>query len=296
MPRSTTRRRILTALLIPAVRFTTAGILFAHDFWIVPDAFQIAPGGSLDVRGQTGTTFPISQSAVAPERVAEARLVGASSDEPLGDLTISGKSLLIRHRPTTSGQRIVAVALMSRSARTTPERLQRYIALEGAPELAERYAREGGYPTTDSVTQISVKFAKTIVEVGRGGPRAFTKVVGHGLELVPVNDPAKLRLSDTLRVRLLYHGQPVAAAHLHAGAAPAGITAQSDSAQAAGRKPKDVVAETGRDGVALIPLAEPGIWNVRTLHGSPAPASPGTDPGAWEVFFATLVFGVGTRD
>lgn len=276
-PRSL-RRRALRGGAVAAALLLSATALAAHDFWIVPTAFSVRAGETLEINGQTGTSFPSSVSAVAPERVAEARLVGASSDERIADLSVREKSLVLRHRPTTAGQRIVAVALASRAARTTPERLQRYIALEGAPELAERYAREGAYPRTDSLTQTSAKFAKTVVQVGRRGPRAFARVVGHPLELVPVNDPAALRAGDTLVVRLLYRGRPVAGAHLHAGAAP------RDSAHAATRK--DLSLTTNTDGVARVPLGEAGLWNVRSLHGAPAPGS----TGEWEVFFATLVF------
>ena len=119
---SRTRRWAAPVLAGIAIALT-AGILSAHDFWIVPDAFQVAAGGTLDVRGQTSTRFPTSLSAVTPERVAEARLIGASTDERLTEISTSGKSLLIRHRPTTPGQRIVAVALVARSTRATPERL-----------------------------------------------------------------------------------------------------------------------------------------------------------------------------
>ena len=284
--------RLAPAGLAALALVVTAGALFAHDFWIVPDAFQVTPGGTIEIRGQTSVKFPTSQAAVTPARVAEARLVGANSDERLTDLTTRGKSLLIRHRPTTAGQRIVAVALTPLSARTTPERLQRYIALEGAPELAERYAREGAYPKSDSVTQMSAKFAKTLVEVGRDGPRAFDKTVGHALELVPVNDPSLLHAGDTLVVRLVYRGQPVPGAHLHAGAAAHGVTATSDSAQAAVPAPEGISAETGADGTARIVLGEHGLWNVRTLHAAPT-AEAGA--GTWEVYFATFVFAVSAK-
>lgn len=52
---------------------------------------------------------------------------------------------------------------------------------------------------------------------------------------------------------------------------------------------KDITAETGPDGTARIPVGEHGLWNVRALHAAVAPDGPG---GAWEVFFATLVFAV----
>jgi ketosteroid isomerase-like protein len=60
------------------------------------------------VRGQTSVKFPTSGSAVAPERVAEAKLIGASGEERIADLSVSSESLLFRHRPTTAGQRVPA--------------------------------------------------------------------------------------------------------------------------------------------------------------------------------------------
>lgn len=273
--------RLIGGLGSAALLLAGAGVLSAHDFWIVPTGFSVTPGATFEVEGRTSTSFPSSLSAVAPDRVTEARVIGATSDEHITDLSTRDKALVLRHRPTTAGQRVIAVALATRSARTTPARLQRYIALEGAPELAARYARDGAYPKADSVTQVSAKFAKTIVEVGAGGSRAFARTAGHPLEFVPVNDPAALRSGDTLVVRLLYRGEPLGGAHLHAG------TAARDSAHAATRK--DVSATTGADGVARIPIPEGGLWNVRSVHGAPTPDR----TGLWEVYFATLVFAVG---
>jgi ketosteroid isomerase-like protein len=95
---------------------------------------------------------------------------------------------------------------------------------------------------------------------------------------VPLHDPAALRAGDTLRVRLLYNGRPLAAMHLHAGTAP-------DSGG-----PKDLSLETNGEGIAFIPVASTGLWNVRTLHIVPATARSGAD---WDAHFATLVFAVG---
>ena len=289
------RRPWTRTLAATAALALAAGALAAHDFWIVPGAFALAPGDMLEIRGQTSTRFPTSVSAVVPERLADARIVSASGEDRLTDFSVSGTSLVIRHRPTSPGQLIVAVGLVPRSARTTPARLKNYIALEGAPQLAERYEREGLYPRTDSLTQTSSKFAKTMVEVGRGGPRAFARAVGHPLELVPVNDPAMLRAGDTLVVRLLYRGQPVAGAHLHGSPAPAGLTVTSDTAQARVATWNDVAAETGPDGTARMALATSGLWNVRGLHAAPVtPASSSSLP-EWEALFVTLVFNVSAR-
>ncbi|MEW5916548.1 MAG: DUF4198 domain-containing protein [Gemmatimonadota bacterium] len=274
------RRALAAACLAGILLLVSTVALSAHDFWIVPNAFVIAPGGALEVRGQTGTRFPTSTSAVVPDRVAEARVVGATDDERITDLSVKDSSLMLRHKPATPGQRVIAVALVARASRTTPANLKRYIALEGNRELAERYERDGAYPKTASVTQRAAKYAKTIVEIGRGGPRAFARTVAHALEFVPVNDPSTLHAGDSLAVRLLFRAQPVAGAHLHAGVAPAPNAAQDE---------KDLSVVTGSDGVAKIPLQRAGLWNARTLHAAPA----GGSSAEWEVAFATLVFQVG---
>src|SRR5581483_10523485 len=154
-------RRLTAAVGIATVATAvSAATLAAHDFWLVPNALAFASGTPVEVLGQSGTMFPTSSGPTQPAQVAEARILGRTSDQKVGDLSVSGRSLMLRHKPSAAGQYVVAVALTPRDARTTPARLQRYLALEGAPELAARYEQEGRYPKADSITQMSAKYAK----------------------------------------------------------------------------------------------------------------------------------------
>lgn len=278
------RRPALRAGAALIAVLATAAALFAHDFWLVPDAFRVTPGGWIEVRGQTSSRFPTSESAVALDRVADARVISAASEEVIRNLSHSGTSLVLRSRPATPGQRIVAVRLHPRSVRESPESFRRYLELEGAPEALERYGREGLLPRTDSVTRRYAKYAKTFVEVGQRGPRAWERVAGHPLEIVPLADPSTVPLGDTLAVRLLYRGRPLAGARLHAGAAP-----RSGGTRLAG---EDSHLETDREGVARLFINCIGLWNVRTLQIVPADAGSGAD---WDVHWATIVFEVPQR-
>lgn len=271
------RRVPLLAGLLVALGATA---LWAHDFWLVPDAFSIVPGGEFTVRGQTSSKFPTSESAVAIDRIASAVLIDANATTPLQNLSHSGTSLVIRQSVSRAiGQRIVAVALHPRLVRESPESFRRYLVLEGAPEALERYQREGRLPV-DSVTRRYAKYAKTLVEVGRGGPGAFDRIVGHPAELVPLVDPRGLAVGDSLPVRLLFRGQPVAGAKLHAGAA------------AGDRDPEELVLATDAAGVIRIPLVRSGLWNSRGIHIVPADPGSGAD---WDVHWVTLVFQVAGR-
>lgn len=269
--------RVIAGMMLLAASLGALRAAQAHDFWLVPDAFQIADGMQLSVRGQTSSNFPTSESAVTPERVTEARVIGASDDVRVTDVGTSGTSLLLRNRPRGAGQRIVAVSLAPRLVRASGPEFRRYMELEGAAELAKRYEREGILPKTDSITRRYAKYAKTIVEVGSGGARAYSIVVGQPAEFVPLSDPGALRAGDTLRIRLVYAGVPLSAAHVEAGLAPAGGSRI------------DLALETDANGIVRVPVGRAGLWNVRSLHIVPAPHGSGAD---WDSHFVTFVFRV----
>jgi ketosteroid isomerase-like protein len=253
--------------------------LEGHDFWLVPNAFTITTGNQVEVRGQTSSRFPTSEAAVGPERVADARILSATQEARIRDLSVSGTSLRIRHRPASAGQRIVAVTLHPRAVRESAEGFRRYLVLEGAPEALERYEREGILPT-DSITRRYAKYAKTLVEVGNRGPRAFSRVAGHPAEFVPLIDPSVLSAGDTLPVRLLYRGQPLSGVHVHAGSVRSASSTDEE---------RVVTLTTDSEGTARVPIDRSGLWNVRALHVVPSDPGSGAD---WDTHWVTVVFGV----
>lgn len=254
-----------------------SAVAWAHDFWLVPDAFEIAERAELRVRGQTSSRFPTSESAVAPDRIAEARIIGATDEERITGLSTSGTSLVLRHRPAQAGQRVIVASIAPRSVRAAGREFKRYMELEGAADLAAKYERQGLLPKADSITRRYSKYAKTIVEVGREGPRAFSRVAGQVAEFVPLRDPAALRAGDTLPIRLLYRGRPLGDTHVHAG-----------PAADAGAAP-DLSLATDADGTVHLPVISAGLWNIRTIHIVPSPPGSGAD---WDSHFVSFVFRV----
>lgn len=270
----------LTAGLIVAVSAADA-----HDFWLVPDAFQVARRGEIVIRGQTSSRFPTSESAVALDRIAEALLIGPGGQQPISEMSHRGKSLVLKRKPSAAGQHLVAVKLLPRNARETVAGFRRYLELEGAPAARERIDREGLLEGKDSVTRRYAKYAKTFVQVGSRGPRVFDRVVGHPLEFVPLGDPARVVRGDTLPLRVLYRGAPQPGLHVHAGAAD--WPSSPDSAIRASARLEDVALVSDDSGVIKVPVTRIGIWNVRAIQVHQAPAGSGAD---WDTHWATLVF------
>lgn len=265
-------RRAFLGATIAAL--STAAGLAAHDFWLVPEFFRVPTGWDLHVAAQTGMEFPESESAVSPERIAEAKLVAASGSVAVERAAQVGRSLMLEARPTAAGQWWVAVALHPRAIRLTAEQFNDYLAHEGLPHvLAERKAQ--GLAQRDAHERYT-KFAKALVQAGEGGAPVFSRPVGHAIEFVPLNDPLALHAGEELAARLLFRGQPLAGAVVFAGRAGAGAgpTAQ---------------ATTDAGGVARFPLYVPGRWYLKAIHMLRAPEGSGFDYESW---WATLSFEV----
>ena len=286
-PRS---RIVATTITATAAVLVFFAIAEAHDFWLIPDPFRVASGAQVEIYGQTSSRFPTSESAVSPDRVADARILGATASERIANLSQRGTSLVFRHRPQSAGQRVVAVALHPRSVRESAASFRRYLELEGAPEALARVDREGLLRGRDSVTRRYAKYAKTVVEVGTGSARAFARVAEHPLEFVPERDPAAIRPGDTLVVRLLYRGRPLANARVHAGSVPA---AEGRPRLDASSASPDLHLTSGSDGRLGVPVATGGLWNIRALHVVQADPGSGAD---WDTHWATFVFAVDARD
>lgn len=282
------RGRLFLTMAVPAVPavtiLTLAGTLAAHDFWLVPNAFQVSPGGAVEVLGQTSSRFPTSESAVAVDRVADARLLGASSESAVTALDVTGKSLRLRARPEAAGQYVVAASLHWRAVRESAESFRRYLRLEGAPAALEQIEREGLLAGRDSITRRYAKYAKTLVQVGRGGAHAFARRAGHPLEFLPASNPLAARPGDTLVFSLTFGGKPLAGVKVHASAVdwapPASMAAPKVTAG-------DVELVSAADGTIRVPVSAAGLWNLRTIHVARSPAGVQAD---WDAYWATLVF------
>ncbi len=282
-------RTLLAVACLVGLATTSA---FADDFWLVPNAFHVATGSELVVRGQTSSRFPSSRVAVTPDRLAEVVRLAAEGATPITSATVDGPSLVLRDRPEAAGQYAIAVTIHPRSLRESAAGFRRYLAAEGAAAALARLEREDLLRGRDSVTRRYAKYAKTYVEVGRGGPRAFMRIAGHPLELVPLRDPSSLRPGDTLAVRVLFRGAPLAGVVVHHDIAA--FDASRGAPPSAGHEtPAEASSHrTDAAGVVQVPIPGVGMWSVRTIHVEQAAPGSGAD---WDTHWATIVFGVGAR-
>ncbi|ACA18814.1 putative ABC-type Co2+ transport system, periplasmic component [Methylobacterium sp. 4-46] len=227
----------------------------AHDLWLTLSTPEAGP--------QVRVNFGSPRQRLAPAKPKVIDLQAITPDQTVSlvaPLTPSPPEVppaLVAALPTKAARTLLAatydsgywVTLMDGSGRNTSRRL--------VPD-----ARDSRW---------AVRFAKAAL-----GPAApWSKVVGHTLEIVPLEVPAAT--AGAIRVRVLFRSEPLAGAVVNYGEGSADL----DPAQA----PRVL---TDAEGVATVPIRKAGAQLITARHSVSPSATP--DLADRDEYSATFAF------
>jgi hypothetical protein len=164
--------------------------------------------------------------------------------------------------------------------------------LQANSAVRVRLATSEEFPTSDSPADVSRaargqtdspgreryrKITKGVLCVGETRDSLYAQPEGLWLEVVPEQSPCRLKAGDTLGVRILFEGRPLAGTHVSAGYK--------------GTKGHQypVTVKTDTAGRAEVKLTRAGAWFIRAHHIVPTREDREAD---WESAFSTLTFEV----
>lgn len=267
--------RFWVALLLSLVG---AGAAAAHDFWIQPANFRIAPGGTTSVAILVG-----HGPARQPWVLRLNRVVGLISVAPDGRRTNHSGTLrqgTYAPDPTVTlgmpGTHVVAFENTPTTNSLPADRFNDYVRAEGIRPIAEWRVRTGAgdQPGRERYS----RRAKALVRVGPLGaarPSQATRPVGLTLEIVPEIDPYAPGNARMLPVRIIYQGRFVAGAFVK-------LTNLDSDAQPVATRVTD------GNGRTLFPLPHQGRWQLNVVWSRPLSGDPEAD---FETVFSSLTFG-----
>jgi len=241
----------------------------SHDFWIEPSSFHPAAGSELAVSLRVGEHFRGEPVPRVDPRIVKFVLSSASGDTPIGGFPGTDPAGLVR--VSTPGLSVIGYRSQRSSITLEPEKFEKYLADEGLDHVLEmRKARgEHGKPGTE----VYSRCAKSLVAVNGTGESGFDRALGFTVEIVAESNPTKLHAGDTMRVRILQEGKPLAGALVKA------IALEDPD--------NTISARSGKDGRVSLRLPRKGVWLVKAVHMVPAPKETGAD---WESLWALLTF------
>lgn len=266
------RRTLGIALALLLVVVTA---LAAHDLFLKPTAFFLAPNTASQARIVNGT-FTRSENSITWDRVRDVSIVGPAgrSRPDASAWSDKGDTSVLRFTTGAPGTYVLGVSTLPRELRLEAKEFNAYLEIDGVPDvLAAR--RESG-EITKAARERYQKHIKAMVQVGDTRSDAYATALGYPAELIPLANPYALESGAPLRLRVLVDGQPVANQYVvsggrtAAGARIAAVGYRSDSA-----------------GIVHIPIRAPGQWYVKFIHMAKAASDTTID---YESKWASLVF------
>ncbi|BBO75323.1 ABC transporter [Desulfosarcina widdelii] len=223
----------LIALLATLIFFATP--VLAHDLWITIDNYQADQNKAVTGTVFSSHYFPAPASdATPPERMD--RFFFISPEGQQTNAVNSGKGIYRSNAPLKKTGTYVAVALPLNTFFTkTPEGYQR-----------GKSRKDVKNPIVCSYSQ---KFAKAVFSVGKPGGDAYSKPMGHAMEIIPLKDPSSIETGDVLPVKVLMEGKPL---RTFVYGTYAGFAENRDTFA--------YTTRANKEGIAEIKMIHDGVW------------------------------------
>lgn len=242
------------SLLALAMVLIVATVVAAHDLFIKPATFFVAPNSDSRAYVVNGT-FTRSENSITFDRVADASVVGPAARTRLdaSGWSDAGDTSVVRFRTGDAGTYVLGVSTLPRVLSLEGKDFNEYLASDGVPDVLAARRRDGELDR--AVRERYHKHVKALVQVGDTRSAHFGTALGYPAELVPLENPYVLQRGATLPLRTLVDGKPVANQYVVVGGrTPRGARIAQASYRSDG------------DGVVRVPLRSAGHWYVKFIH------------------------------
>jgi uncharacterized GH25 family protein len=261
--------------LVAILLMISAAVLLAHDLFLKLDNYFVPPNTAVRVAVLNGT-FSKSEGAVSPDRLLDLSMVGPMERRaiPRESWKPSGDTTWLSVQTGAPGTYVIGASLSPRQIALSAEEFNGYLKEDGIPDVLDARTRAGELGR--AARERYQKHVKAILQVGNLRTRAFEVVLGYPAEIVPLTNPYLTIVGDTLAVRCLVDGQPVAQQLVIAGG-------ERDTTGI-----PETRVRTAADGVARVVIRAPGKWYVKFIHMVPVQG----DSVNYESKWATVTFQV----
>ena len=199
-------KKILTAVLLNLMLFVS---VFGHDLFLKLDSYFVRVNQKVSISVLNGT-FQESEGAVAFARLTDMSVVspsGTVSHPVEKDLTKNETTAFLNVTPTEAGNYIAGLSTMWRESALPAAEFNKYLPAEGIPDILENRRRDGEL-NKDARYRYS-KYVKTIFQAGNKTTDNYKSILGYAVEMVPQQNPYKLKKGGTLDILCLKEGKPL---------------------------------------------------------------------------------------
>lgn len=280
--RSCSQRLRIVALVAILVIFLAAGSAWAHDLFLKLDAYLLSPNSAVTIALYNGT-FVQSENTIARDRMLDVSIVGPDDTVVHPDTTQwrdQDQTTMLEFRTGEPGTYVVGVSTAPRMIKLTGEEFNEYLEHDGILDHLE--LRHANSTLNEPASERYSKHVKAVFQVGDVQSSAYNYRLGYPIEIVPLNNPYRLTVDDSLHILVLLRDAPLGRQLVYASY-EGHYRRNADEGYA-----EAVHTRTDAAGMATIPLVAAGQWYVRLIHMEELDEPDVTHESNW----ATLTFAV----
>jgi uncharacterized GH25 family protein len=263
-------RSLLVATLLAA-----AAPAFAHDFWLRPEAFAVAPGQPLGLAIQIGHGREVDSWAFGWDRLHSFTSIG-----PAGVRDQQAALAPAAHAPDAAatvtlaepGTHMLVVESYHSRSDLPGDKFTAYAELEGLTAAIK--ARKAAGTTEAPGRELYSRRAKALVQVGKT-LSDVTRPIGLTLEIVPGRNPYAPSTDNRFPVQILFQGRPLAGALVDLTALDLGTEPFQPQ-------------RTDAQGGASFEIPRDGAWKINVIWARPMT---GHADAEFDTVFSSLTFG-----
>ena len=232
----------------------TALSVFAHDLFLKPTSYFVKVNEKITISVMNGT-IQKSEGAVTFARLTDVSVIapsGKRSNPVETDFTKNETTAFLSLVPAEVGTHVVGLSTMWRENGLPAKEFNDYLPAEGIPDILENRKRDGELDK-DARYRYS-KYVKTIFQAGNKATDSYKTIFGYAVEMVPQQNPYKLRKGSSLDVLCLKDGKPLAGQIVTTGY------------EAGGKMLGDTIARTDKDGMLKVKLNAAGKWYAKFIN------------------------------
>jgi uncharacterized GH25 family protein len=274
--------------------FLASTAALAREFWLQPASFRVAVGATVPLRLLVGTGFKGETWPRPTRRVRRFVRFGPAGAADSTDLrpALLADSVAPAVGCPTAGTQLVVLTSAPSFLELPAAEFTAYLRAEGL-DNALRHRQQQGETSTKPGREAYRRCAKTLLLATASArtpaspaDTAYRRVLGLPLEIVPEQNPFRLRAGAALTVRVLRSGQPAPGALVQVWEAQP-LPERTGSVPSA---PAYFSTHANNNGRVLLRLSSNGPYLVAASYIEPAPGAL-AGRADWLSTWATLTFG-----
>lgn len=246
------KSKLLFAAALAAVALTVQ--VFGHDLFLKLDNFFVAANSKVTINILNGT-FMASEGAVNFARLRDASIVapdGTRTKPVEANFTKNETTSFLNVDVKDAGTYVAGLSTMEREIDLEGKDFNDYLSHDGIPDtLAERKERK---ELDKKVRERYSKHVKAIFQAGDVRTDSYKTVLGYPVELVPQQNPYRLKAGDSIEIFCLKDGKPLVNQLVQSGR-------EANGKVVAGQE-----LRTDKKGMVKFKLDAVGKWYVRFIN------------------------------